>query len=456
MIRIYTLLIVALTALLQPAWGSEEQTIEQDKAAEEHKLSEDITMLPGSLLDNSTWLPPEVRQELSALLSHRILGISFAELATSFTILLLTLIFRGVITHVIFRYLHKLSSRTRIKHDGLLLQALEKPVSILLLILGFFLALIILPMDEAVKKVVENLFRGTSMLIVVWGCIRVIDVVANILAEITQKRDSALHGFVPVLRKSIKVFIGIVGLLMVIDNLGYNVAGILATLGLGGAALAFASKDTVANGFGTLMIILDRPFKVGDWIIVGDKVDGDVESIGLRSTKVRTWPKTVLSIPNGVLANEYINNWSRMPKRRVKQVVGITYEATADDMEALVEDFRKILREDEGVEQQFILVNFIDFGSSSLDIMVYYFTKSVAWLEHMEVRQRINCKIMRAIKDRDLSVAFPTRTLYMDGPVASKLADVAYSSRWDGSGASGGAQQSEGRLPGDFGPQSPM
>ena len=170
-----------------------------------------------------------------------------------------------------------------------------------------------------------------------------------------------------------------------------------------------------------------------------------MESIGLRSTKVRTWPKTVLSIPNGVLANEYINNWSRMPKRRIKQTVGISYEATAEDMEGLVEDIRTLLREDEGVQQDFILVNFTDFGESSLDILVYYFTTTTAWLDHMNIRQRINCKIMRAIHKRGLSIAFPSRSVYLEGSAASAMAGVPYQSRW----------REDMGPPGDMGLQTP-
>jgi MscS family membrane protein len=138
---------------------------------------------------------------------------------------------------------------------------------------------------------------------------------------------------------------------------------------------------------------------------------------------VRTWAKSQLTIPNKVLANEIIENWSRMPKRRVKQVVGVTYETSPDDMEGLVEDIRRLLREDDGVNQDFILVNFTDFGSSSLDILVYYFTSTTKWLEHMDIRQRINLKIMRAVAERGLSVAFPTRTVYFEGEVARRLAD---------------------------------
>lgn len=436
--------------------------------------------LRGALSDaaNDAMATTGMQREIRHFLSFHIGPFTSGDLLASFTILLLAMILRNVLTRMLFRHLKFWAKKTHFQHDDQLLDTIEKPVSIFLLVFGVHLAILALPIEPMIDGLLENLFRGGSMLIVVWGMVRATDVLTNALSESCERRNSALHGFIPTINKSAKIFIVIVGVLLVIDNLGYNVSGILATLGLGGAAIAFASQDTIKNLFGTFMIMLDRPFKVGDWIIVGDKVDGDVEAIGLRSTKVRTWPKTVLSIPNGVLANEYINNWSRMPKRRVKQVVGISYEATADDMEALVEDVREILRTDEGVNQEFILVNFTDFGSSSLDILVYYFTLSTKWLEYMDVRQRVNCKIMRAIQQRGLSVAFPTRTLYLDGQVARHMAQVDYENRWESQarrggvggakpadtgvdparppGQLGGGEQGEGRLPGDWGPDLPL
>ena len=396
-----------------------------------------------------------IRSKIDDVLKYPILGIKLGELIVSFTILLLTLIFRGFITLIIFKRLERFTLKTKFAYDEKLFGACEKPMSTLLLIVGFYIAIITLPLDAGILNLVSNAFRGLSMIVAVWALLRVTDVVAELMEETAGKNQSALHGFVPVFRKTIKVFFVVIGTLMVIDNFGYNIGGILATLGIGGAALAFASKDTIANGFGTLMIILDRPFKVGDWINVGNKVDGDVESIGLRSTKVRTFPKTVLSIPNGVLANEYVNNWSRMPKRRVKQYVGITYESTADDIEGLVNDIRDILKNDEEVNQDFILVNFTDFGDSSLNILVYYFTSTTNWLKFMDVQQKINLKIMRAVQARGLSIAFPTRSLYLEGPLASKMVKEPYQSRWDTQANTPSRPADEPHLPGDFGPMTP-
>ncbi|WP_269542210.1 mechanosensitive ion channel family protein [Cerasicoccus fimbriatus] len=418
------------------------------------------------------------RSEISTFLNFKIGSFRMKDLALSFFILLVAMMMRNFLTRVFFKRLQAMARKTAFEHDDELLKVLEKPFSLFLLALGIYLAILALPLSSMLEGLVGDLFRGLTMVLAVWGMLRATDIFTNIFSNQLAARNSALHGFVPTINKSLKIFIVIVGVLLVIDNLGYNVGGILATLGLGGAAIAFASQDTIKNLFGTFMIMLDRPFKVGDWIMVGDKVDGDVEEIGLRSTKVRTWPKTVISIPNGVLANEYINNWTRMPKRRVKQVIGITYEATAEDMEALVQDIRQILGNDEGVNQEFILVNFTDFGSSSLDILVYYFTLSTKWLEYMDVRQRVNCKIMRAIHKRGLSVAFPTRTLYLDGQVARHMAQVDYEDRWEtqpGRGAMGGGRPADtgidpnrppgqlgggndgdGRLPGDYGSQFPQ
>ena len=181
-------------------------------------------------------------------------------------------------------------------------------------------------------------------------------------------------------------------------------------------------------------LVADRPFKVGDWIQVGNKVDGDVEEIGMRSTKVRTWSKSLMSIPNKVLANEMIENWSKMPKRRVKQYIGVTYSTPADSMHDLVEDIKQLLREDEGVQQDFILVNFTDFGDSSLQILVYYFTSTTAWLAHMDIRQRVNIKIMKAVEGRGASMAFPTRSLQFEGDIAERIADGLSEGRQKGEG----------------------
>ena len=348
---------------------------------------------------------------------------TLGQLMLSFGVILATLFLRNVVVRFLFRSLNTLAARTRWEYDDRFLEAMERPANTFLLIFGLYLSVVVLPMDPEWQGLITRLFKGASIMVFFWGLFRLADVLVDVMGDLSARTGSdSFRGFGSLVKKSLRVFIIVVGTVMVIDNLGYNVGGILATLGIGGAAFAFAAKDTIANVYGSIALALDRPFRVGDWIQVGDKVDGDVEEIGLRSTKVRTWPKTVISIPNAVLANEMIDNWSRMPKRRVKQVVGVTYSTGPDKMEAIVADIRQMLREDPDVNQEFILVNWTDFGASSLDILVYYFTTTTKWLEYMDVRQRINVKIARIVTRHGSSIAFPTRTLHLEGEVAERLA----------------------------------
>lgn len=349
---------------------------------------------------------------LKSFFEYQIYGFDVAQLSESFLIVILTMIFRTAIARSIFRYFIGRTERNHQPLRNALLAQLEPPFSTFILLFGLFLGVKVLPMEGGTAAFVTNVYKAGTMVIIAWGLVRLTDLFIDALTARAKTQKSSLTGFMPLIKKSIKIFIVIVGGLMVIDNLGYKVGGILATLGIGGAAIAFASKDTVANFFGSLCIVLDRPFKVGDWIKIGEKINGDVISIGLRSTRIKTFFATIVSIPNSVLANEVIDNWSRMPKRRVKQNIGLNYGTPPDTMHVIVEDIRKLLREDKDVNQDFIMVNFTDFGESSLDITVYYFTKTTNWLQYLDVRQKINIEIMKIVASRGSSIAFPSRALY--------------------------------------------
>lgn len=454
-------LLIALTGILLHAQEDDSatapaaesivsETASADTAAQSAPQAEAEAPAP-EVTQNAEAAPHTISEKLKAILKDLTNAIeeifnfqqdiTLTDLGVSFLIVLIAFVGRHILAKWVFARLHFLAKRTKTDWDDQVLTAMEPPMAWFIFVLGAFLAVMQLSPSDILADWTLTAFKVGSLGLFFWALIRMVDVVANILTDISNKKKSSVGAFMPLIRKATRFFLIMVAIIVLLDNMNINIGSILATLGLGGAALAFAAKDTIANLYGSMALALDRPFKVGDWIMVGDKVDGDVEEIGLRSTKVRTWPKTIMSIPNSVLANEYINNWSRMPKRRVKQYVGVTYETSPEDMEGLVEDIRKLLREDEGVQQDFILVNFTDFGASSLDILVYYFTVSTAWLVHMDVRQRINLKIMRAIEARGLSVAFPTRTLYFEGDIAKTMA---------GQNAS-----SQGKLPGDFGPDSP-
>lgn len=353
---------------------------------------------------------------LPAILQTHVGPFTVAQLSLSFGIVLLTLLLRGVVIRAIINRIKGLTAKTETDLDDRLIAALEAPAMTFLLCLGIFLAVVALPLQPEWDQIVHTLYRGATVVNVFWALFRVIEVFTDMLLAVGRRGEGKnnLEGFAPLITKSLRIFTCIVGGIMVVDNLGYNIGGILATLGIGGAALAFASKDTIANLYGSVALALDRPFQVGDWIsLQSNSVEGVVEEIGLRSTKIRTFPKTLVSIPNAVLANEVINNWTRMPKRRVRHTVGLTYQTPVETVEALVEDIRTLLLQDPDVDPEQVTVAWSEFGASSLDILVQYFTHPVAFPAHLEVRQRINAKIARAVASRGSSFAYPTQTVFL-------------------------------------------
>lgn len=315
-----------------------------------------------------------------------------------------------------FKRILKLSRKTKTDLDDQLISKSSRPIGNYILLLGIYIIIQILKLPKVPVDIRAIALTGTKVAVVLntlWLLLRLTDVLGSYLFSKVVKTSSRLDDqLIPIFQKTVKVFLYILGIIYLIQAFGYSISGVLAGLGIGGLAVALAAKDTLANLFGSITLITDRPFRVGDWIKVGDD-EGYVEQIGFRSTRIRTFPKTQITIPNSVIANTSINNFSRMPKRRVKMTVGVTYETNADQMEAVVNKIRDLLRDHPEVDPEFLMVNFTDFGGSSLDILVYYFTKSTKWAHYLQVRQEINLSIMRVIEESGLSIAFPSRTVYL-------------------------------------------
>ncbi|MCU0788348.1 MAG: mechanosensitive ion channel family protein [Verrucomicrobia bacterium] len=371
------------------------------------------------LLAAQTNLVDEADQLLTQLPETEFMGISLWRYALALGVLILGFALKKVLEVVVVRRLVRLFSKTSFKYDERIVEALGKPAGAFVIVGCVYLATVFIAgglyLSDPVNALIRKSYLVAVGFIAVWAGYRLVDVFAQYLDDIASKDDDSVKGqFVPVIKQSLRLFTLIIGGLTILSSLDVDIKALLGGLGIGGIAIALAAQDAVGNFIGTLSIFTDRPFKVGDWIIVGDKVDGNVEQIGFRSTKVRTWPKTLMSIPNKVLATEIIDNWSRMPKRRVKMTVGVTYSTTADQMEELLRRIRQLLRDDAGVDSSFFLVRFTDFGASSLDIFLYYFTQSTQWDEHLGVRERVNLNLMRIIRDMGLSIAFPTRSIHVE------------------------------------------
>jgi len=355
-------------------------------------------------------------ETLTTLLDNTFLGTSLGQFAAAFGLLLAALIGKRLLAQLFVRILHPLAQRTKSEYDDLFIAGLQKPVEFLVLTLGLFAAFTVLqlPVEPfnlrrlavAVCKVMATFGGG-------WILFNLVDLLNVWLGRWAQQTESTLDDhLLPFIRKCLKAFILMMAVILAIQNLGYSVSGLLASLGIGGLAVALAAKDTLSNVFGSLMLILDRPFKLGDWIKAGD-MEGVVEEIGFRSTRIRTFAKTLITVPNSVIANLPLDNFSRMPIRRIKLTVGVTYATTPTQMQTAVESIRALLRRHPAIDQDFFLVNFTDFGASSLDIMVYCFTTTTVWGDYLDARQDLCLQIMHLLEDQGLEIAFPSRSVYL-------------------------------------------
>ncbi len=249
---------------------------------------------------------------------------------------------------------------------------------------------------------------------VVWTLYRLVDLFSEWMDQRAAKTETKLDDqLVPLVRKALKIFIVAMGSIFILQNLNVDVAGLLAGLGIGGLAFALAAKDTVANLFGSATIFADRPFQVGDWInALG--IDGTVEVVGFRSTKIRTFYDSLVTIPNAKLADTVIDNYGARTYRRVYTRLGVTYDTPPEHLQAFVEGIRAIIRANPLTRKDKYEVHFNDYGNSALEVMVYFFIKAPSWSVELQERHNVLLEIHRLAEDLGVSFAFPTQTLHID------------------------------------------
>ena len=311
----------------------------------------------------------------------------------------------------------KASAKTSTVWDEALLRSANRPVLAAIWIVGagFMVPVLEQRFDFAVLD--EALAVRDVLLIacVAWFLLRFI---SRVTKNIVQLRKSRGEDFdlttVDALGKLARLVVVVMAVLMAAQSLGFQVTGLLALGGVGGLAVGFAAKDLLANFFGGLTIYLDRPFGVGEWIRSPDKsIEGTVEYISWRHTRIRAFNKNPIYVPNSVFTTIVVENPSRMSHRRIKEVIGLRYDDFAV-VAPVVADIKAMLREHPGIDQsQTLIVNFNQFGASSLDILIYTFTRTVKWIEYHEVKQDVLLKVGEIIARHGAEIAFPTQTLHV-------------------------------------------
>ena len=341
---------------------------------------------------------------------------------TFVTIIILAILLRRIITGIVFAQFKRLAAKPNSKLDKRLFPALEGPAATLVMLLGIIAAISVFPLSPEVALTVAHGSRGALTAVIFWGLFCAGGALIDHLQDLGRSKQLAIAVFVPLIKKTLAAVFGIFAILVIAESFGWEVKEFLAGLGIGGLAIALAAQDTLANLFGSFVVMMDHPFHLGDVVKIGPS-EGAVEDIGLRSTRLRTGARSQIIIPNKVVASEAITNFTRMPQRRVDQTIGVTYDTTPDQIEQLVAGIRALIAAEPGVHPATINVTFANFGESSLDVQILYFADNPDWIGHMALRERINLGIMRLIAKQGLSFAFPTRSVVLEGPVIKKLAD---------------------------------
>jgi len=327
---------------------------------------------------------------------------------------------RHIVTNFIFGILKKFAERTETTLDDKLFPALEQPVATFISVAGLVAAVGVLKLSERSDLYLGYASTIAFSLVLLWALLAAFGALLDHAQEIALKRQMGVAAFMPWIKKTLITIFVVFGVLMVVQSLGFDVKALLAGLGIGGLAFALAAQDTLANVFGSIVVAIDQPFKIGETIRIGTNV-GTVEDIGLRSTKVRLADKSLIVIPNKTVASESITNLSRFTQRRVEQVIGLTYDTTPEQMEAIVQEIRTQILAEAEVAPASVMVYFRDLSDSSLDLWLVYEAKSADFQKHMALRQRINLGIMRSVEAHQLSFAFPTQTMHLPDPIVDQL-----------------------------------
>jgi len=261
-----------------------------------------------------------------------------------------------------------------------------------------------------IVSVAVRVLVGASLVLVLY---RVVDVVSEVFERRAAKTEGKLDDqLVPLVRKTAKVFLVLLGTIFVLQNLDVDVASLIAGVSLGGLAFSLAARDTIANLFGSLSIFLDRPFQVGDWVVI-EGMDGHVEEVGMRSTRIRTFYDSLVSIPNARAADAFVDNLGARRHRRTYVTLNVTYDTTPEQLEAFTDGIRAILAANPKVRKDKYEIHFAGFGASSLEIMVYFFFTVPTWSEELQERHNVFLEILRLAHALEVRFAFPTQTLHV-------------------------------------------
>jgi len=344
--------------------------------------------------------------------SKGILGVDIFQILIGIGIFLLFLVFRGLISKLIIKKLEIISKRTTNKLDDTFVQSLIGPARFLPIVLGFFIASYYMTFSIEGREVVDTINRTLITILIFWVIHQIIEPISYILSGLDKLLTRELIGWII---KSLKILIFILGLAAVLELWGIKIGPIIAGLGLFGVAVALGAQDLFKNLISGILVLVEKRFKIGDWIAVDGIIEGTVEKIGFRSTTIRKFDKSLAIIPNFQFAENAVVNVSETSNWRIRWIITLQYNSTIDQLKKIREEIESYINNSEDFNQSTgVAVRIEKFSDSSIDLLVRCFTNSNSWSNSLEVKERLAIEIKQIVEKNGASFAFPSQSIYVE------------------------------------------
>ena len=341
-----------------------------------------------------------------------ILGVDIFQILIGIGIFLIFLVFRGIISKVIIKKLEIISKKTTNKLDDTFVSSLIGPARFLPIVIGFFIASYYMSFSLEGREIVDTINRTLITILIFWIIHQIIEPVSYVLSGLDQLLSRELIGWII---KSLKILIFILGLAAVLELWGIKIGPIIAGLGLFGVAVALGAQDLFKNLISGILVLVEKRFKIGDWILVDGIIEGIVEKIGFRSTTIRKFDKSLAIIPNFQFAENAVVNVSETSNWLISWIITLQYDTTVDQLKTIRNEIESYVKKSEDFNTDIgIAVRIDKFSDSSIDMYVRCFTKTNSWNEMLSVKERLAIEIKQIVESNKASFAFPSQSIYIE------------------------------------------
>ena len=341
-----------------------------------------------------------------------IFGVNFLDIIIGLGIFFIFLIFRGLISKLIIKKLEIISKRTTNKLDDTFVKAMEGPARFLPLVLGFFFASYYMSFGDETRSFIENINRTLITILLFWVIHQIIEPISYILSGLDKLLTRELIGWII---KSLKILIFILGAAAVLELWGIKIGPIIAGLGLFGVAVALGAQDLFKNLISGILVLVEKRFKMGDWILVEGIIEGIVEKIGFRSTVIRKFDKSLAIIPNFQFAENAVINVSQITNWRISWIITLQYDTTVAQLKTIRDKIEDHINKSEDYDINVgVAVRIDKFSDSSIDLYIRCFTKTDSWNEMLKVKERLAIEIKQIVEGNKASFAFPSQSIYVE------------------------------------------